>query len=51
MAQENKNELYGKKFQSFAWALAWLAFVALLISNIVNAVKTMEVPKKEDYYK
>jgi hypothetical protein len=49
-----KKEKDGKKKKSldnFTYGLAWIGFASILGSAFVKLVKSMEAPKKDDYYK
>ena len=41
----------GAKFRTFAYYLAWLAFLSSIGSAVFAAIKDHEPPKKDDYYK
>ena len=39
------------KFRTFAYYLAWLAFLSAIGSTIFDSLKDHEPPQKDDYYK
>ena len=40
-----------KKFRSFAYWLAWIAFLSVVGGAISDALKDVHPPKKNEYYK
>ena len=51
LTSNEETEQRGKAFKKFAFALAWINFLAIVGVAVYDALKGHEPPEKDDYYK